>query len=133
MFPEYSQELCRVKCSLLPSKATVIDICCKRGRVCVCVCVYVYLCSVMSDSLQPQALCPWDSLGKNTAVSCHALWRGTFPNQGWNPGLALQVDSLPSEPPGKPKNTGVGSLSLYTHIHTHTHTVCLCVDTYVST
>ena len=25
---------------------------------------------------------------------------------------ALQVYSLPSEPPGKPKNTGVGSLSL---------------------
>ena len=25
---------------------------------------------------------------------------------------ALQVDSLPAEPPGKPKNTGVGSLSL---------------------
>ena len=25
---------------------------------------------------------------------------------------ALQVDSLPSEPPGKPKNTGVGSLFL---------------------
>ena len=25
---------------------------------------------------------------------------------------ALQVDSLQSEPPGKPKNTGVGSLSL---------------------
>ena len=24
----------------------------------------------------------------------------------------LQADSLPSEPPGKPKNTGVGSLSL---------------------
>ena len=24
----------------------------------------------------------------------------------------LQVDSLPSEPPGKPKNTGVDSLSL---------------------
>ena len=24
----------------------------------------------------------------------------------------LQVDSLPAEPPGKPKNTGVGSLSL---------------------
>ena len=34
-----------------------------------------------------------------------------------NPGIkhrspALQVDSLSSEPPGKPKNTGVGSLSL---------------------
>ena len=25
---------------------------------------------------------------------------------------ALQVDSLPAEPPGKPQNTGVGSLSL---------------------
>ena len=25
---------------------------------------------------------------------------------------ALQMGSLPSEPPGKPKNTGVGSLSL---------------------
>ena len=25
---------------------------------------------------------------------------------------ALQADSLPSEPPGKPKNIGVGSLSL---------------------
>ena len=34
-----------------------------------------------------------------------------------NPGIeprspSLQVDSLPSEAPGKPKNTGVGSLSL---------------------
>ena len=29
---------------------------------------------------------------------------------------ALQVDSLPSEPPGKPKNTGVGSLSFLQEI-----------------
>ena len=29
---------------------------------------------------------------------------------------ALQVDSLPSEPPGKPVNTGVGSLSLLQRI-----------------
>jgi len=36
-----------------------------------------------------------------------------FPTQGWNPGLLqLQADSLLTEPPGKPKNTGVGSLSL---------------------
>ena len=36
-----------------------------------------------------------------------------LPNPGikpWSP--TLQVDSLPAEPPGKPKNTGVGSLSL---------------------
>ena len=35
-----------------------------------------------------------------------------------NPGiesrsLTLQADSFPSEPPGKPKNTGAGSLSLF--------------------
>ena len=34
--------------------------------------------------------------------------RGSSPTQGSNPGLpTLQVDSLPAEPPGKPKNTGV--------------------------
>ena len=33
--------------------------------------------------------------------------------QGLNSGSpTLQVDSLPSDPAGKPKNTGVGSLSL---------------------
>ena len=41
----------------------------------------------------------------------------TSPRDLPNPGIkprspALQADSLPSEPPGKPKNTGVGSLSL---------------------
>ena len=33
------------------------------------------------------------------------------PGIKWSP--TLQVDSLPSEPPGKAKNTGVGSLSLF--------------------
>ena len=38
-----------------------------------------------------------------------------------NPGVkprspSLQADSLPSEPPGKPKDTGVGSLSLLQQI-----------------
>ena len=37
---------------------------------------------------------------------------GDLPNPGIKPGFpALQVDSLQSEPPGKPKNTEVGSLS----------------------
>ena len=47
-------------------------------------------------------------------------WSGyPFPSPGYlpNPGIeprppTLQMDSLPSEPPGKSKNTGVGSLSL---------------------
>ena len=47
-------------------------------------------------------------------------WSGQpFPSGGHllNPGIeprsaVLQADSLPAEPPGKPKNSGVGSLSL---------------------
>ena len=39
--------------------------------------------------------------------------RGIFPTPGIEPSSpALRVDSLPAEPPGKPKNTWVGSLSL---------------------
>ena len=38
---------------------------------------------------------------------------GDLPDPGTEPrSPALQIGSLPSEPPGKPKNTGVGSLSL---------------------
>ena len=42
---------------------------------------------------------------------------GDFPDPGIKPGSpTLQVDSLPSEPQGEPKNTGVGSLSLLQEI-----------------
>ena len=52
-----------------------------------------------------------DSAGKNTGVSCHALIWGIFP--GIEPrSPTLLADSLPSKPPGKVKNTEVGSLSL---------------------
>ena len=34
-------------------------------------------------------LCPWDSLGKNTGVGCHALLQGIFPTQGLNPHLLV--------------------------------------------
>ena len=38
---------------------------------------------------------------------------GDLPNPGIKPrSPALQAGSLPSQPPGKPKNTGVGGLSL---------------------
>ena len=38
---------------------------------------------------------------------------GDFPCPGIEPrSPTLQADSLPAEPPGKPKNTGMGSLSL---------------------
>ena len=68
--------------------------------------------SVMSDSLQPyglqptRLLCPWDSPGKSTRVGCHALLQGIFPVWELNLHLPacpeMQVDSLPTQPPGNP-------------------------------
>ena len=64
--------------------------------------------SVMSDSLWPLpgSSVHGDSPGKNTGVGCHSLLQEIFPTQGSNPGfwslLHWQVDSLASEPPGKP-------------------------------
>ena len=58
----------------------------------------------MSDSGKPtRLLCPWDFPGKNTGVGSHSLLQGIFPTQESNLGLPhWQVDSLLSEPPGKP-------------------------------
>ena len=56
---------------------------------------------------------PWDSPGQNTGVGNLSLLHGIFLTEGYEPrSPGLQVDSLPAEPQGKPKNTGVGSLSL---------------------
>ena len=49
-------------------------------------------------------------------MGCHALLQGIFPTQGSNLSPTLQVDSLPTKSHGKPKNTGVGSLSLLQRI-----------------
>ena len=56
---------------------------------CVSVCV---ICSVVSNSLQPQGLyptrllCPCKSPGKNTGVGSHSLLQGIFPTKRLNPG-----------------------------------------------
>ena len=54
----------------------------------------------------PMDCSPWASSGKNTRVGCHALpLPGDLPNPGIEPrSPTLQVDSLPAEPQGKPKN-----------------------------
>ena len=69
--------------------------------------------SVTSDSLWPHALySPWNSPGHNTGVGSLSLHQGNLPNPGIEPrSPALQVDSLPAEPQGKPKNTGVVAFS----------------------
>ena len=83
---------------------------------------------VESDSLRPHGLySPWNSPGQNTGVGSFSLLQGIFPTQGSNPGLPslgdlvnpgieprspkLPADSLPAVLQGKPKNTGVGSLT----------------------
>ena len=42
---------------------------------------------VLGSEGNTRLICPWDSLGKNTAVGCHALLQGIVPTQGWNPRL----------------------------------------------
>ena len=72
----------------------------------------------MSDSRRPHGLySPWNSPGRNTGVGSPFPSPGELPNPGIKPSSpALQVDFLPAEPQGKPKNTGVGSLSLLQRI-----------------
>ena len=82
-----------------------------------CLCLVTQLCPTLCNSMDcslPGSSCPRDSPGKNTGEGCHALLQGNLPNSGMEPrSPALWVDSLPSESPGKSKNTGVGSLSLF--------------------
>ena len=63
----------------------------------------------MSDSATPwiiahQAPLSMNFPGKNTGVGSYFLLQEIFPTQGSNQGinLALQAESLLSEPPGKP-------------------------------
>ena len=73
----------------------------------------------MSNSLRPHGLySPWNSPGQNTGVGSLSLTSpGDLPKPGVEPkSPALQAASLPDEPQGKPKNTGVGNLSLLQRI-----------------
>ena len=84
--------------------------------LCYVLCLVAQSCPTLCDPMDYTAcqapLCPWASPGKNTGVGCHALFPGDPPNPGIKPRSPVwQVDSLLSEPPGKPKNTGVGGLS----------------------
>ena len=89
-------------------------------HVYMCTCIYVCLVAqsypILCDSMDynpPGSSVDGDSPGKNTGVGCHALLQGNLPNPGIKSrSPTLQVDSLPSEPPRRPKSTRVGSLSL---------------------
>ena len=58
--------------------------------------------------------CPWNSPGQSTGVGNPFPSPGDLPNPGIKPkSTTLQTDSLLSEPPGKPRNTGGGCYSLH--------------------
>ena len=74
-------------------------------------------CSVVSDSAAPWTIARQAPL--SMGFSSQEYWTGLLfpppgdlPDSGIKPtSPALQADSLPSDPPGKPMNTGMGSLS----------------------
>ena len=75
--------------------------------------------SVMSHSLRPHGLqparllCPWGFSKEEYWSGLPCPPTGEISNSGIEPrSPPLQADSLPTELPGKPKNTGVGSLLL---------------------
>ena len=73
-------------------------------------CLVAQLCLTLwypMDCSPPGSSVHGDSPGKNTGVGCRALLQGIFPIRGSIPHLpaspALQADSFPTEPPGKPR------------------------------
>ena len=61
----------------------------------------------------PRLLCPWGFSRQEYWSGLPCPPPGDLPNPGMEPrSPALQADFLPSKPPGKPKNTGLGSLFL---------------------
>lgn len=56
----------------------------------------------MTMGASPGSSVSGDFPGKYAGVACQAFLQGIFPAQGLEPGfLALQVNSLPSQPTGK--------------------------------
>ena len=79
--------------------------------------------SVVSNSLRPHGLqptrllCPWGFSRQEYWCGLPCPPPGDPPNPRIKPrSPALQVDSLPSEPLGRPKNTGMGNLCLLSAI-----------------
>ena len=57
-------------------------------------------CPTLCD---PMEYSPWNSPGQNTGVGGLSLLPGNLPNPGMEPrSPALQVDSLPADPKGRP-------------------------------
>ena len=84
---------------------------CKYAMLCWAAQLCLTFCDPM-DCKPARLLCPWDSPGKNTVLGSMPSSRASSQPRVWTQVSWIAGDSLLSEPPGKPKNTGVGSLSL---------------------
>ena len=88
----------------------------KKSYIRYCVCLVAQLCLTLYDPMEcspPGSSVPGDSPGKHTGVGCHALLQENLLSPRIKPRcLSLLAGSLPSEPQGKPKITGMSSLSL---------------------
>ena len=94
-----------------------------QSRLILCVCVWVCEVAQLCPTLCDPVDCSPPGSSLHGILQARILGRLPFPSPGDlpNPGIeprspTLQVDSLPAEPQGKPKNTGVGSLSLLQQI-----------------
>ena len=80
------------------------------------VCLVTRSCPALYDPMDcspPKLLCLWGFSRQEYRSGLPCPPPGDLPNsriESRSP--TLQADSLPTEPPGKPKNTGVNSLSL---------------------
>ena len=73
--------------------------------------------SLVSNSLLSHGLYnPWNSPGLNTGLGSLSLLQGISQPRDQTRSPTLQADSLPAEPPGKAKNTGVGNLPILQRI-----------------
>ena len=77
-----------------------------------------YSLSCVQLFVTPRTIAHWAPLSMGILQARILEWvamsysRGSSQPRGRPRSPALQVDSLPSEPPGKPKNTGMGNLAL---------------------
>ena len=104
-----------------------------NSHYCVCMCLVTQSCPVLCDPMDyslPGISVYGDSPGKIIEqVAMPSSKESSQPRS-----LTLQVDSLPSEPPGKSKNIGMGSLFLlqgiflvmYVYIYRYT-----CMQMYI--
>ena len=67
-------------------------------------------------ALKLQVYSPWNSPGQNTGVGSFPFSRGSSQPRDQTQVSCIAGGFLPAEPQGKPKNTGVGSLSLLQRI-----------------